>query len=193
MDITVRKWVLFKEEVLNEMGKDDGQGPLIKVASVAVIKNPFAGSYVEDLSMLIEASKTVGDELARRAVASVPEGRIQSYGKASIVGLSGDLEHAVALLTTAFGDILREHVGGGKAWISSVTKRGAPGIAIDVPLAHKDALYVRSHYDAITVVVPDAPLPDELMMIAAVANRGRINARLGGLSVSEIKGEDGLR
>jgi hypothetical protein len=119
-------------------------------------------------------------------------GPVQSYGKSSIVGMNGEEEHGHAFLTSAMADRVREAVGGGAAWISSTGKRGAPGTAIDVPLAHKDALKVRSHYDTITVAVPDAPGPDEVVVIIAAANRGRPNFRLGGLSADDIVGEDGL-
>ena len=96
------------------------------------------------------------------------------------------------MLTTVFGNVMRDAAGGGKAWISSITKRAAPGSTIDIPLAHKDALYVRSHYDGITITIPDAPLPNEIAVICAYASRGRPNHRVGGLAASEIKGIDGL-
>jgi hypothetical protein len=108
------------------------------------------------------------------------------------VGTDGEQEHGNAMLTTVFGNAMREAVGGGKAWISSMTKRAAPGSTIDVPLAHKDALYVRSHYDGMTIMLPDAPQPDEIAIIAVYATRGRPNHRVGGLSAADIKGEDGL-
>ena len=114
-----------------------------------------------------------------------------SYGKAAIVGTNGEQEHGNAMLTTVFGNVMREAAGGGKAWISSMTKRGAPGAMIDIPLAHKDALYVRSHYDGMTVMLPDAPQPNEIAIIAVYATRGRPNQRVGGLSAAEIKGQDG--
>jgi hypothetical protein len=116
----------------------------------------------------------------------------ESYGKAALIGLNGEQEHGVAMLTTVFGNEMRAAAGGGKAWISSLTKRAAPGMAIDIPLAHKDALYVRSHYDGMTVMLPDAPMPDEIAIIAAYASRGRPNHRVGGPRASEIKGLDGL-
>ena len=118
---------------------------------------------------------------------------MESYGKGAIVGVNGEQEHAVAFLTTAFGDALRNAVGGGEAWISSATKRGESGSRLDIPLAHKDALYVRSHYDAVEVSVPDAPLPNEILIVCVVANQGRLDERLGGVKASEIVGEDGLR
>jgi hypothetical protein len=117
---------------------------------------------------------------------------VESYGKAAIVGLDGEQEHGVALLTTTFGNQLREIVGGGSAWISSTTKRAQPGASIDVPLAYKDALYVRSHYDAMTITMHDAPHPDEIAVICCLANRGRPLARVGGLSVADAVGADGL-
>ena len=95
-------------------------------------------------------------------------------------------------ITTVFGNVMREAAGGGKAWISSMTKRAAPGADIDIPLAHKDALYVRSHYDGMTLTLPDAPQPNEIAIIAVYATRGRPNQRVGGLSASEIRGQDGL-
>jgi hypothetical protein len=115
-----------------------------------------------------------------------------SYGKAAIIGINGEQEHGVSLLTTVFGNVMRDAAGGGKAWISSFTKRAAPGSTIDIPLAHKDALYVRSHYDGITITIPDGPLPNEIAVICAYASRGRPNHRVGGLAANEIKGVDGL-
>jgi hypothetical protein len=117
---------------------------------------------------------------------------IQSYGKAGIVGIGGEQEHANALLSSAFADPIRAAIGGGKSWIPSVTKVAAPGTLIDVPLAAKDALYVRSHYDAMTICIPDGPMPDEVALIFTIANRGRVNARVGGLKFEDMKGQDGL-
>ena len=191
--LEVRKWATFVEEVHREMGRGDSGPPLKKAAVCAVIRNPYAGRFVEDLRDLVTASKELGEELSRRAAAALAPDPVESYGKGGIVGLQGDQEHINALLTTAFGDVLREHAGGGKAWIPSMTKRAHAGEKIDIPLAYKDALYVRSHYDGITVAVPDAPAPDEIVVIAAYASRGRLNARLGGVAKHEVKGEDGLR
>lgn len=166
--------------------------PLRKVAAVAVVANPYAGRYVADLGEMIAASAALGAELAAVAVRAMAPYRAESYGKAGIAGLAGEQEHANALLTTTFANPLRDAIGGGKAWISSFTKRGAPGTAIDVPLAQKDALYVRSHYDGMTITLHDAPMPDEIAVIVCLASRGRINARVGGLKLADIKGEDGL-
>jgi hypothetical protein len=188
----VRKWATYIEEIHTEMGRGDGGSPLRKVAVCAVIRNAHAGKFVADLSDLVAVSETLGDEMSRRAAAALGE-PVESYGKGGIVGIDGDQEHINALLTTVYGDALRRHAGGGAAWIPSMTKRGGAGTSIDIPLAYKDALYVRSHYDGITVAVPDAPAPDEIVVIAAYASRGRLNARLGGLAKKDAKGQDGLR
>lgn len=189
----IRKWATFIEEVLaNESGQVT-DWPLRKVAIAAVVKNPYAGRYSEDLSAIVDDSPTLGQMFGERLVAALGGERAQSYGKSAIVGVNGEYEHGNAFLTTAFANPIREALGGGKAWIPSTGKRGPIGTSIDVPLACKDALYVRSHYDTITVCVPDAPAPDEVVVIVAVANRGRLNARLGGLKYEEIVGEDGLR
>jgi hypothetical protein len=189
----VRKFVVVVEEILAEGGRGDEGGPLRRVASLAVIANPYARRpWSENLDELVQPSGDLAKELARRAV-EVLGGRVESYGKAALVGMAGEQEHANACLTSVFGDAFREAVGGGKAWLPSVTKRGSAGASIDIPLAYKDALWVRSHYDAITVRVEDAPGPDEILVGLAVANRGRINARLGGLRKEDVRGEDGLR
>jgi hypothetical protein len=156
------------------------------------LENPYAARQVEDLRPMIAASEELGREMGKVLVDTLGPYEIQSYGKAGIAGLAGEQEHANALLTTTFANPLRDVVGGGKAWISSFTKRAPPGVPIDVPLACKDALYVRSHYDGMTVLLPDAPLPDEVAVIFCVANRGRIGARVGGLKFEDMKGEDGL-
>jgi len=187
----LRKIVTFTEDIFSEAGQP-ADPPLRKVSVVAVVKNPFAGRYVDDLSSLTEASLELGRRMTAVATAAMGGLAFQSYGKAGLVGLAGEQEHAVAMLTTVYGNVMREAVGGGKAWISSMTKRVAPGETIDIPLAHKDALYVRSHYDGMTVTLHDAPLPDEIVIIAAFANRGRINHRVGGLAACEIQGKDGL-
>ena len=179
----------------DEIGMEAGQKidpPLRKVAVVAVIDNPFAGRFERDLSPLTKASAAIGEQICRIAVSTLSPYKPESYGKAAIIGINGEQEHGVALLTTVFGNVMRDAAGGGKAWISSLTKRAAPGSTIDIPLAHKDALYVRSHYDGITVTVPDAPLPNEIVVICAYASRGRPNHRVGGLAAGEIKGIDGL-
>jgi hypothetical protein len=187
----IRKLFTVVEEIRAE-GDRLLDVPLRKIAIVTVIPNPFAGRHVEDLAPLVEASVGLGRSMMAELHAALRGEAAESYGKAAIVGLEGEQEHGVACLTTPFGNVLREAVGGGKAWISSMTKRAAPGATIDVPLAHKDALYVRSHYDGMTLTLPDAPLPDEIAVIACVATGGRPEARLGGLAASDIRRHDGL-
>jgi len=187
----VRRWFTFVEHKTFEAGRAT-EPPLRKVAAVAVIENPYAGRYVENLDEMIGASRTLGVELAKIATDSLGTYNAQSYGKGGVVGLDGEQEHANALLTTVFADPVREAIGGGKAWISSFTKRAAPGAQIDIPLASKDALYVRSHYDGMTITLPETPLPDEVAIIVCLANRGRPNVRVGGLKYEDVKGEDGL-
>jgi hypothetical protein len=187
----IRSFHTLIEHKLVEAGKR-ADTPLRKIAAVAIIENPYAGRYTDDLRPLIEASAELGRELAALAVRALEPYPAASYGKGAIVGTAGEQEHANAVLTTTFADPLRKAIGGGKAWISSFTKRGVPGTAIDVPLAYKDALYVRSHYDGMTIMLPDAPQPDEIAVIVCLANRGRLNARVGGLARDQAKGQDGL-
>ena len=169
--------------------------PTRKAAAVAVFKNPYAGTYQEDLSLLYEWSEQLGEMLTRKAVAALgiaPE-KVHSYGKGAIVGSNGELEHCAAMMHPALGKPMRDNVGGGKALIPSAKKLGFPGTALDVPLHFKDAAFVRSHFDAMEVRLPDAPRDDELVLIVAVTDSGRPAARVGGLKVEEVKGEDGLR
>jgi hypothetical protein len=190
MTYQVRKWFTAVEEVLHE-GGPAGQ-PLRKVVTAAVVRNPCAGRYVPDLGELVELSGELGADLAARAVAVLGGREPESYGKGGIAGTAGEQEHAVACLTTVFGDALRAGVGGGTAWISSATKVGAAGDQLDIPLAYKDALYVRSHYDAVTLRIPDAPRPDEVVVAVAVADGPRVHQRVGGLTRADAAG-DGLR
>ncbi|WP_420000008.1 amino acid synthesis family protein [Streptomyces boninensis] len=184
-DYQVRRWVGLVEETLHENGPVAGP-PLLKAVSGVVIKNPFAGRYADDLSVLTEPSAALGTALGSRAAALLGGREVQSYGKGGLAGLAGEQEHVVACVTTVFGDALRAAVGGGAAWISSATKTAAAGASLDIPLAYKDELYVRSHYDAATVSVPDVPRPDELFICVAVATGGRVHERVGGLTVEEI-------
>ena len=190
-NMPIKRLLTFLDEVRAADGRDVTP-PLRKAAAVAIIDNPFAGRFVEDLSPLTRASEAIGREICAIAVRLLAPDQAVSYGKAAVVGTNGEQEHGNAMLTTVFGNVMREAAGGGKAWISSMTKRAAPGAAIDIPLAHKDALYVRSHYDGMTVMLPDAPQPNEIAIIAVYATRGRPNQRVGGLSASDIKGQDGL-
>jgi len=190
MAFTVRKWLTFVEEIHTE-GGPISKRPLIKVATVAIIHNPYAGRWSEELSELIEPSGELAIELARRAKAALGV-EAESCGKGAIVGTAGEQEHGVACLTTPFGDAMREGIGG-STWVTSTTKVGGVGTAIDIPLAYKNALFVRSHYDTMTVAVQDAPRDDEIAVIVALANRGRIHDRVGGLRKEEATRGDGLR
>ncbi|SEI12965.1 amino acid synthesis family protein [Tardiphaga sp. OK245] len=193
MKLDIRRLLCFTDHKEVEAGHRHDQ-PLRRVAAVAIVANPYAGRYVEDLSEAIAASVEVGAVLAKLAVEAMGSYKVESYGKGGVVGLGGELEHANAMLTTTFATPLREAVGGAEAWIPSFTKLAAPGCLIDVPLAHKDALYVRSHYDGVSVTLPpDAPAVDEVALIVCLANRGRLNARVGGLNARDIGGKDGLR
>lgn len=184
---SVRAWYSFVQETVHELGPAPAQ-PLVKAAVAVVIKNPFAGTWQADLSPLIDPSPALGIELGNRAVALLGGLPAESYGKGGLVGLDGEQEHVVACVTSVFGDAFRDTVGGGKAWISSVTKVASAGAQIDIPLAYKDEVYVRSHYDAITISLPDAPRPDEIVVVAAVASAGRVNARVGGMTADDVRG-----
>jgi len=189
----IRKIVTIIEDVFAD-GEKKAEKPVRKVACIAVIKNPYAGKYQEDLNPLIDYSENVGKIISERAVEALGKNNIpESYGKGAIVGEKGELEHAAALLHPKLGTPLRNAVGGGKAIIPSAKKLGRMGDEIDIPLHYKDAAFVRSHFDAMTVSVNDAPKSDEILLAVAVTNGGRINPRIGGLKKEEVKGEDGLR
>jgi hypothetical protein len=167
---------------------------LRKVATLAVIKNPFAGTYEENLDVLIDFGEELGRILGERAVEALGSGRTpESYGKAAIVGEKGELEHAAAILHPKLGAPLRNAVGGGKAIIPSVKKIGRMGDTVDIPLHYKDAAFVRSHFDGMTVSINDAPKSDEILVAIAITDGGRPHARVGGLKKEEAKKEDGLR
>jgi len=189
----IRKLTVHLEEIRTEGGRADAGGPLRKVAALAVIDNPYANRpWSEDLSELIEPSRDLATLLAGEAL-RVLAADVESYGKGAIVGLDGEQEHANACLTSVFGNAMRDAIGGGKAWVPSVTKRAAAGADLDIPVCYRHAIWVRSHYDAVTVRLVDAPLPQEILVGLAVTNRGRIGARLGGLRKDEVVGEDGQR
>ncbi len=190
----VRKYITMVEETIMEGGKKV-EPPTRKAAAVAVIKNPFSGKYVEKLDELIDIGETLGGILGKKAVEALnilPE-QAESYGKAAIVGVDGELEHGAAILHPKLGTPLREAVGGGKAIIPSAKKLGGPGTEIDVPLHYKDAAFVRTHFDAMAVRVPDAPRSDEILVAIVVTDSGRPHPRIGGLKKEEAKKEDGLR
>jgi hypothetical protein len=189
----VRKWYLHDEEVLaNETGQGAAGATLRRLVVAAAIHNPYAGTFSQDLSRIVEGSDALGKEFGRRVVAALGSDRVQSYGKACLVGANGEYEHGNAFLTQTFADPVREAIGGGKSWVPSTGKVAGPGTGLDIPLAHKDALYVRSHYDTITVSFGDAPRADEVVIAFAFATRGRLHARLGGIAADEVVGADGL-
>jgi hypothetical protein len=190
----IRKWYEFREETLAlESGPLADGEPLTKFVLAAAIDNPYAGRFTESFEEVIARSRELGLEFGRRLRARLGTVPVQSYGKAMLVGTDGEYEHGNAFLTNTFADPIRAALGGGKAWIPSTGKRAGPGASLDIPLAHKDALYVRSHYDTVSVTFTDSPAPNEVVVAVAFATRGRLHARLGGPKVSEIVGEDGLR
>jgi len=194
MKARIRKLATFVEETREEMSRPVDP-PLRKAAAVAVIENPYAGKYVEDLSELIAIGEELGELLTHRAVAAlgIPGPNTESYGKAAAVGEDGELEHAAAILHPKLGTPVRKVLGKGAALIPSSKKRGGLGVVLDIPLGHKDAAYVRSHFDAMEVRLNDAPRANEIMVAIAVTTCGRPLARVGGLTKDQIKGEDGLR
>jgi len=194
MKADIRKLVVTVEETHREGGK--GVSPATrKAAAIAVIANPFAGKYVEDLTPLIDIGEELGGLLAKRAVAAlgIEGGKAESYGKAAIVGEGGELEHAAAILHPKMGKPVREALVKGAALIPSAKKLGTMGTPIDVPLGHKDAAFVRTHFDGMEVRLADAPRADEILVAIVVTDSGRPLPRVGGLQKHEIKGEDGLR
>ena len=194
MKAKVRKIVTVVEETRSEMDRVVDP-PTRRAASIAVIENPFAGRYVEDLQELIDIGEELGRLLAEYAVNALGvEGpRAESYGKAAAVGENGELEHAAAILHPKLGTPLRKVLGKGAALIPSSKKRGGPGVTLDIPLGHKDAAYVRSHFDGMEVRISDAPRANEIMVAVAVTDSGRPLPRVGGLTKDQIKGDDGLR
>ena len=163
------------------------------MVTAAALANPFAGRYQEDLSELIAASVQLSATLSAIAVSHLDAKPVHSYGKGGIAGMKGELEHVAAMLHPEFGAPLREACGGGTAIIPSAKKRGGPGVTLDIPLHYKDAAFVRSHFDAVELRIVDAPADEELVIAVAVTDGGRPLPRVGGLQVSEIVGEDGLR
>jgi hypothetical protein len=192
--LVIRKWYRYEDEAsANECGQSDDGKVLRRVVIGAVVRNPYAGSFFRDLSDAVRDSIDLGRAFGRRIQQWLGEDQVESYGKACVVGTLGEYEHGNAFLTTAFADPVRSAIGGAVAWIPSTGKVGGPGTNVDIPLAHKDALYVRSHYDTVSICVGDAPLPAEILVLFACATRGRIGARLGGLAAGEISEWNGLR
>lgn len=194
MTAAIRKLVVTLEETHREMGRP--VAPMTrKAAAIAVIENPFAGRFAENLEPLIAIGEELGDLLGRRAVAAlgIQPGQAESYGKAAIVGEAGELEHAAAILHPKLGAPLRKAVEQGAALVPSAKKMGGIGTPIDVPLGHKDAAFVRSHFDGMEVRLADAPRANEILVAVVVTDSGRPMPRVGGLAKNEIVGKDGLR
>ena len=194
MKAKIRKLIVQVDEIRSEMGRAVDP-PTRKALAIAVIDNPCAGRFVEDLSELAEIGEELGGLLGERCVQAlgIAPHQAESYGKAAIVGEAGELEHAAAILHPKLGAPLRNAVEKGAALVPSAKKMGTLGSAVDVPLGHKDAAYVRSHFDAIEARVADAPRAREIVVAVAVTDSGRPLARVGGLNKHEIKGQDGLR
>ena len=194
MSPVIRKTTVIVEETRKDIGRDVDP-PTRKAAAIAVIENPFAGAYVEDLTALMDIGADLGGMLGEMCVKALGIGpsEAESYGKAAIVGDNGEWEHAAAILHPRLGAPLRKEVEKGAALVPSVKKLGGPGTPIDVPLGHKDAAYVRSHFDGMEVRLADAPRANEILVVVAVTDSGRPFPRVGGLTTDEMTGEDGLR
>ena len=194
MKSQIRKIIVQVDEVLQEAGQEVNP-PTRRALAMAVIANPYAGKFSDNLDLLIAIGEELGGLLGERCVKALgikPE-EAQSYGKAAIVGEAGELEHAAAILHPKLGAPLRIAVSKGAALVPSAKKQGTLGTAIDVPLGHKDAAFVRSHFDAMEARVSDAPRANEIVVAVVVTDSGRPLPRIGGLQVNEIVGQDGLR
>ncbi|MEM4203097.1 MAG: amino acid synthesis family protein [Candidatus Methanomethylicaceae archaeon] len=200
-EMVIRKILTVVEETITEENMRL-EKPVKKAAALAVIKNPFAGRYVQDLSLLFDYGEKLGDLLVHRALKALgiaPEEakeKVEGYGKGAIVGLAGEIEHPHAILHPKFGAPVRMALGGVdfcKAIIPSTVKMGPAGVSIDMPIVYKRAIWVVSHFDTMTISVPDAPMPDEIVVALALTESGRPLARTAGLQKSEVKGLDGLR
>jgi hypothetical protein len=192
-EVQVRKNLLMLEEIFHE-GGPIAQNPLKRVAALAVIRNPYAGAYVEKIEAFMDNLKPLGLAMAHRMLLALGgEAKvIEGYGKGAIVGSAGEVEHG-ALWHAPGGYAMREILGGAKAIVASTKKVGGPGTRLDVPITHINASYVRSHFDAMEIGITDAPRADEILLALVMTTGPRIHARSGGLKASEIKGEDGLR
>lgn len=192
-DVLIRKRLIQVEEVFHE-GGPSVQAPLKRGAVLAVIHNPFAGRYVEDIAGFMESLKPLGVAMAAALIEALggEAAVVQGYGKGAIVGAAGELEHG-ALWHVPGGYAMRHALGDAKAIVPSAKKVGAPGVRLDVPVTHINASYVRSHFDAVEVGIPDSPRANELLLALVMTTGSRIHARVGGLKANDIGGEDGLR
>ena len=190
--IVLRKLLFIVEEIYHEGGPKPTR-PYRRAAALAVIRNPFAGRYAEEIAPAMDALKPLGLAIASKLAALLGGvGRVQGYGKGAIVGAAGEVEHG-ALWHVPGGYAMREILGGARAIVPSTKKVGPPGARLDVPVTHINAAYVRSHFDAMEVGVPDAPRSNEIVLALVMTDGPRVHARVGGLAAQEIKGEDGLR
>ena len=194
MAAQIRKIVVQVDEVRREMGREVNP-PTRRALAMAVIANPYAGTYAAQLDELIAIGEELGGLLGDKCVQAlgIAPGQAQSYGKAAIIGEAGELEHAAAILHPKLGAPLRKAVEKGAALVPSAKKQGGVGTAVDVPLGHKDAAFVRSHFDAMEARISDAPRANEIVVAVVVTDSGRPLPRIGGLQVSEVQGNDGLR
>jgi hypothetical protein len=192
-EVALRKKLTTVEEIFHE-GGPVATVPLRRAVALAVIHNPYAGTYVPDIAGFMDDLKPLGLEMANSLVAALggDAGVVQGYGKGAIVGSAGELEHG-ALWHVPGGYAMREVLGGAKAIVASTKKVGGPGTRLDVPITHINASYVRSHFDAMEIGLADAPRADEILLALVMTTGARVHARVGGLKASEIKGEDGLR
>jgi hypothetical protein len=192
-EVAVRKTVTTVEEIFHE-GGPASRVPLSRAAALAIIHNPFAGQYFEEIATFMDDLKPLGLQMARSLVVALggDAQRVEGYGKGAIVGSAGELEHG-ALWHVPGGYAMREILGGAKAIVSSTKKVGGPGTRLDVPITHIHASYVRSHFDAMEVGVADSPRADEILLALVMTTGARIHARVGGLQASQVIGKDGLR
>jgi hypothetical protein len=192
-DVIIRKMVTSIEDIFHE-GGPRANTPLKRGYVMAVIQNPYAGSYVEDIQPFMEDLKPLGVEMAQKLLSAlgVEAKQVEGYGKGSIVGTGGELEHG-ALWHAPGGYAMRDVLGGAKAIVPSTKKVGAAGVRLDVPVTHVDASYVRSHFDSIEVGLNDSPRANEMAVILVMTTGARVHSRAGGLDAQDIKGEDGLR
>jgi hypothetical protein len=190
----IRKIVTFVDEIFLEMGQMINP-PTRRAAAVAVIENPYASGYSQDLEKLMVIGEELGALLGEKCVSAldIKPADAQSYGKAAMVGENGELEHAAAILHPRLGKPLRQAVEKGAALVASSKKMGSMGQVLDVPLGHKEAAYVRSHFDGMEVRINDAPRANEIMVAVVVTDSGRPLSRVGGLTHDDAQGDDGLR
>jgi hypothetical protein len=192
-EVQVRKRIVTVEEIFHE-GGPVAASPLRRAAAIAIIRNPFAGTFAAEISHFMDDLKPLGLEMAKSLVAALGGNSkvVEGYGKGAIVGQAGELEHG-ALWHVPGGYAMRDILGGAKAIVPSTKKVGGPGTRLDVPITHINASYVRSHFDSMEVGCADAPRADEILLVLVMTTGPRVHARVGGLKASEIKGEDGLR